>query len=718
MTQRHRSIRRLLCGVAGVVLLFGGTSYAADDLAFEQDVTDAIDDGLQYLRDQTAFTDTANASKRQARGLALLALLEKRASADPNADILGYDNSAPADQALERQAAHRILRDTSYGAARSGFYAYTHGETLMALSLYARTGGPDVGEHGDLPSAGCTANVNCSIRQAIDRLVGQTISNQQVGGTNNGFWGYTGAGNDSSTTQFATAGLSAAKGFYLDLGDPNGLIPGVESSLSRSRDGYTALQRADGGFGYRTSGYTSSYQQTASALWVSLLGSAVLTDASVQGYLDWQRNNYNYQTIYAAYNSWARSYYYYLWSSSKAYTLIQDSGGLGTAGVVDPADLGNLANAQITLDRTDYRLENRDFANDVDARTGGNPGKYGHYLDELQKPRWYYDYAYSLMTQQDPTGRFTASSYRNNGQTAFNHGCWNTYVCQSYAILVLERALGGACIDTDGDGECDSEDNCPEDPNPNQEDGDGDGVGDVCDNCPDVPNPGQQDEDNDGIGDECDGCTTNEDCADGDACTLDVCQPDGECANPVDTCDDGSVCTDAACDSSIGCLYQPISCEDGDACTSDACDPAAGCLFDDICPPDCSAAGPSIDTIWPPNHHFVDISVVGVTEPSGDTVSITIDAIHQDEPTDTFGDGHFCPDGDGVGTDTAQVRAERSGTKKVPGDGRVYHIAYTASDSNGLTCSSAVAVCVPHDQRRGGGTCVDGGPAYDALVCE
>lgn len=38
--------------------------------------------------------------------------------------------------------------------------------------------------------------------------------------------------------------------------------------------------------------------------------------------------------------------------------------------------------------------------------------------------------------------------------------------------------------DSDGDGTCDSTDNCPTIANPDQADGDGDGVGDACDQCP------------------------------------------------------------------------------------------------------------------------------------------------------------------------------------------------------------------------------------------
>lgn len=127
-------------------------------------------------------------------------------------------------------------------------------------------------------------------------------------------------------------------------------------------------------------------------------------------------------------------------------------------------------------------------------------------------------------------------------------------------------------------------------------------------------------------------------------------------------------------------------------------------------PPDCSAAGPSVATLWPPNHQFASINVLGVTDPDGDAITINIDGIRQDEPTDTFGDGKFTPDGQGVGTSTAEVRAERA----VPGNGRVYHISFSASDTFGASCSSEVLVGVPHDER--GGAAVDDGPLYDSSI--
>jgi len=123
--------------------------------------------------------------------------------------------------------------------------------------------------------------------------------------------------------------------------------------------------------------------------------------------------------------------------------------------------------------------------------------------------------------------------------------------------------------------------------------------------------------------------------------------------------------------------------------------------------PNCSEATPSTDSLFPPNHKMKDISISGVTDPDGDAVTLTIDAITQDEPTNGTGDGDTSPDGDGVGTDTAQIRAERSGT----GDGRVYEISFTADDGNGGMCTGMVSVGVPHDKKD---TAVDSGQNFDS----
>lgn len=130
-------------------------------------------------------------------------------------------------------------------------------------------------------------------------------------------------------------------------------------------------------------------------------------------------------------------------------------------------------------------------------------------------------------------------------------------------------------------------------------------------------------------------------------------------------------------------------------------------------PPDCSDAFASSDLLWPPNHKWVDIEIMGVIDPDGDPVTITIDAIRQDEPVDTTGDGCFSPDGDGIGTGTAWVRSERCGPANRAGNGRVYHISFTADDGRGGFCSGEVRVGVPHDRKA---VPQDDGAAFDSTV--
>ncbi|MHC4687322.1 MAG: immunoglobulin-like domain-containing protein [Planctomycetota bacterium] len=135
-------------------------------------------------------------------------------------------------------------------------------------------------------------------------------------------------------------------------------------------------------------------------------------------------------------------------------------------------------------------------------------------------------------------------------------------------------------------------------------------------------------------------------------------------------------------------------------------------------PPDCSGAYAGPDCLWPPFHQMVPVKILGVTDPDGDDITITITAITSDEPTASdkgSGGAKHAPDADGVGTDTALLRAERSGKR----NGRVYVISFTAVDGQGAECQASVRVNVPHDRRpllRWPVPCqaVDDGQNYDA----
>jgi hypothetical protein len=128
-------------------------------------------------------------------------------------------------------------------------------------------------------------------------------------------------------------------------------------------------------------------------------------------------------------------------------------------------------------------------------------------------------------------------------------------------------------------------------------------------------------------------------------------------------------------------------------------------------PPECSGAEPSVDLLWPANHNFVPVDILGVIDPDGDALTITIDSIFQDEAVDAKGSGNTAPDGGGIGTSTADVRAERVGR----GNGRVYHIDFTADDGNSGACVGEVTVGVPHDQGQGA-VPVDDGALYDSTI--
>jgi sugar lactone lactonase YvrE len=126
--------------------------------------------------------------------------------------------------------------------------------------------------------------------------------------------------------------------------------------------------------------------------------------------------------------------------------------------------------------------------------------------------------------------------------------------------------------------------------------------------------------------------------------------------------------------------------------------------------PDCGDAVADRQLLWPPNHKYAKIHV-NVDDPDGDPVTVTVNGITQDEPLDSYGDGHTCPDGAGVGTDTALVRAERARSRLNSRDGRVYHVSFTADDGRGGTCTGTAAVCVPPKKKA---TCVDEGPLFDS----
>ena len=111
-------------------------------------------------------------------------------------------------------------------------------------------------------------------------------------------------------------------------------------------------------------------------------------------------------------------------------------------------------------------------------------------------------------------------------------------------------------------------------------------------------------------------------------------------------------------------------------------------------PPVCSLAQASPNLLWPPNHTMTQVSIVGLTDPQSQTLTITYPTVKQDEPINGLGDGDTSPDAAVSGSDIL-LRAERSGT----GNGRVYVVQFTATNTDGAHCSGTVKVTVPHDKK-------------------
>jgi cysteine-rich repeat protein len=154
-------------------------------------------------------------------------------------------------------------------------------------------------------------------------------------------------------------------------------------------------------------------------------------------------------------------------------------------------------------------------------------------------------------------------------------------------------------------------------------------------------------------------------------------------------------------------------CDDGNNDDGDGCSASCQIEVDPNVPPDCSGAVADPATLWPPNHALSEISVAGVTDEDGDEVTITATSVTQDEAVTEAGNGsgNTSPD---ASLSPLAVRIERNGNSKTPGNGRVYHIEFTADDGQGGSCEGSVSVCVPHDKRPNSG-CVDDRPLYDSI---
>ncbi len=121
-------------------------------------------------------------------------------------------------------------------------------------------------------------------------------------------------------------------------------------------------------------------------------------------------------------------------------------------------------------------------------------------------------------------------------------------------------------------------------------------------------------------------------------------------------------------------------------------------------PPRCDAVAPDRALLWPPNGKFRTVTLAGASDPDGDAVTLSITGITQDEPLRGGRDARHA-----AGEDEVSLRAERDHR----GDGRVYRIAFQATDAQGESCTGTAPVTVPRKKKV---AAVDSAPpSYDSF---
>jgi hypothetical protein len=118
-------------------------------------------------------------------------------------------------------------------------------------------------------------------------------------------------------------------------------------------------------------------------------------------------------------------------------------------------------------------------------------------------------------------------------------------------------------------------------------------------------------------------------------------------------------------------------------------------------------------TLWPPNGDFRIVLLVGATDPDGgDHVTYNVVSITQDEALSKFDDDHHAYDRDDDDRYKKSKKVVPDAVRGIGpifflrawrdphGDGRVYTIAFTVTDSHGASCSGTTTVTVPHDEHH------------------
>jgi hypothetical protein len=114
-------------------------------------------------------------------------------------------------------------------------------------------------------------------------------------------------------------------------------------------------------------------------------------------------------------------------------------------------------------------------------------------------------------------------------------------------------------------------------------------------------------------------------------------------------------------------------------------------------PPTIGGVAANPNTLWPPNHKMVPVTVAAsAVDSCGSAPVCTIAAVSSNEPGKGEEKEDREPDWQITGNLSVKLRAERVGN----GNGRVYTFTIQCTDASQNSATKAVTVTVPHERKK------------------
>ncbi|HEU4389479.1 MAG TPA: hypothetical protein VFV34_16870, partial [Blastocatellia bacterium] len=136
----------------------------------------------------------------------------------------------------------------------------------------------------------------------------------------------------------------------------------------------------------------------------------------------------------------------------------------------------------------------------------------------------------------------------------------------------------------------------------------------------------------------------------------------------------------------VGCLSVTATATDPDGNTSEF----SNCINE---APSVSC-GVATTTLWPANHNLVNVGLAVSASDNCPNPVVSVQVFSDEDDEEPTGDGNHSPDAKNIAAGTLRLRSERKGD----GDGRVYLIIVSATDSSGNTTRCCSTVTVSHSQ--------------------